>query len=161
MPSELKRVVLGTSTAYTSGKSSFSRSNLHSFLAVGMNSIIVYVGHDLLGSFFPFAVYNQEKSHMTFLAANLVAVTLWLLISYYWFSLKFFVKIWSHDLVFLFCFSKSWLLPWQQQLKWRLGGWDHVVLNWEMWDHGVAIWVRRSEVLESLMSDEVGPSLGL
>ena len=66
---------------------------LDAFFAVGMNSIIVYVGHDLLGAFFPFAVYNQEKSHMTFLAANLVAVTLWLLISYYWFALKFFVKI--------------------------------------------------------------------
>lgn len=59
----------------------------------GMNSIIVYVGHELLGDFFPFAVYNQENSHLTYLTANLVAVALWGLISYYWFCIKFFVKI--------------------------------------------------------------------
>ena len=58
-----------------------------------MNSIIVYVGHELFGEYFPFGVYNQEQSHLTFLAANLVAVSIWMLISYYWFSIGFFVKI--------------------------------------------------------------------
>ena len=59
----------------------------------GMNSIIVYVGHKLVEEHFPFAVYNQENSHLTYLTANLVAVSLWMLIAFYWYSLRFFVKI--------------------------------------------------------------------
>lgn len=59
----------------------------------GSNSIIVYVGHSLLEGYFPFSVYNQEKTHLTFLASNLVAVSLWILISYYWHCIEFFVKI--------------------------------------------------------------------
>lgn len=58
-----------------------------------MNSIIVYVGHELLGDYFPFAVYHQDHTHLTYLTANLMSVSLWLLISYYWAALDFFVKI--------------------------------------------------------------------
>lgn len=76
-------------------------------LLLGMNSILVYVGHELLQEFFPFTVYKQELNHLTFLTANLVALSLWMLISYYWFSLDFFVKVWFEvcsNLFFFVCY---------------------------------------------------------
>ena len=59
----------------------------------GMNSIIVYVGSELLQSYFPFSWEGQNDSHLNLLAANLVAVSIWLIISYYWYWIGFFVKI--------------------------------------------------------------------
>ncbi len=66
---------------------------LFCFVAIGTNSIIVYVGHILLGGYFPFDIYQQEKTHLTYLTANLVAVCVWMLIAFYWYSIGFFVKI--------------------------------------------------------------------
>ena len=59
----------------------------------GMNSIIVYVGSELLHNYFPFSWKEQSDSHLNLLAANLVAVSIWLIISYYWYWIGFFVKI--------------------------------------------------------------------
>ena len=59
----------------------------------GMNSIIVYVGSELLQNYFPFSWKEQNDSHLNLLAANLVAVSIWLIISYYWYWIGFFVKI--------------------------------------------------------------------
>ena len=59
----------------------------------GMNSIIVYVGSELLQNYFPFSWKGQSDSHLNLLAANLVAVSIWLIISYYWYWIGFFVKI--------------------------------------------------------------------
>ena len=59
----------------------------------GMNSIIVYMGSELLQNYFPFSWEGQNDSHLNLLAANLVAVSIWLVISYYWYWIGFFVKI--------------------------------------------------------------------
>jgi len=78
---------------YIECKFIYSTYNVHLFS--GTNSIIVYVGHTLLGGFFPFYIYQQERSHLTYLTANLVAVGVWMLIAFYWYSIGFFVKIWK------------------------------------------------------------------
>ena len=62
-------------------------------LHIGMNSILVYMGHEILHQYFPFGVYDEKNTHLTFLFSNLISVCIWLLISYYWFSVQFFVKI--------------------------------------------------------------------
>ena len=61
--------------------------------AAGMNSILVYVGSELLEHYFPFSWEGRENSHLELLSSNLVGVSLWLLISYYWYWIGFFVKI--------------------------------------------------------------------
>ena len=45
----------------------------------------------LLQSYFSWK--GQSDSHLNLLAANLVAVSIWLIISYYWYWIGFFVKI--------------------------------------------------------------------
>lgn len=64
-----------------------------SFL-LGMNSILVYVGSEILGSYFPFSwKVSGHEQHADLLAMNLVGTTVWLTISYYLYCIKFFVKI--------------------------------------------------------------------
>lgn len=62
-------------------------------LLVGMNSILVYVGSELLYGYFPFGWKGMRDSHLEYLASNLISVSLWLLIAFYWYSIDFFVKI--------------------------------------------------------------------
>ena len=64
-----------------------------SLFCAGMNSIIVYMGSELLQNYFPFSWEGQNDSHLNLLAANLVAVSIWLVTSYYWYWIGFFVKI--------------------------------------------------------------------
>ena len=59
----------------------------------GMNSILVYVGSELLERMFPFGWKGMEDSHLEFLASNVVSVLLWALVAYYWYAIEFFVKI--------------------------------------------------------------------
>ena len=59
----------------------------------GMNSILVYVGSEILQGYFPFSWKQQSDSHTKLLFANLAAVTLWIVIAYYWFTIGFFIKI--------------------------------------------------------------------
>lgn len=58
-----------------------------------MNSIMVYVGSELLEGIFPFGWSGMESSHLEFLISNVISVGLWTLIAYYWYIIKFFVKI--------------------------------------------------------------------
>ena len=58
-----------------------------------MNSILVYVGSELLEGLFPFGWDGMRSSHMDFLASNIISVSLWTVIAYYWYVIKFFVKI--------------------------------------------------------------------
>ncbi|XP_069609209.1 heparan-alpha-glucosaminide N-acetyltransferase-like isoform X1 [Ranitomeya imitator] len=64
------------------------------FIYPGMNSIFVYVGHSLLGSYFPF---NWEvknwTSHYEFLAQDLLGTSIWVLVSYILYRKKFFLRI--------------------------------------------------------------------
>lgn len=62
-------------------------------LCIGMNSILVYVGSELLAGMFPFGWSGMETSHLEFLVSNVISVLLWALIAYYWYIIGFFVKI--------------------------------------------------------------------
>uniref|UniRef100_A0A8D3AP24 Si:dkey-192p21.6 n=1 Tax=Scophthalmus maximus TaxID=52904 RepID=A0A8D3AP24_SCOMX len=64
------------------------------FIYPGMNSIFVYVGHSLLGFYFPFSweMHNQ-RSHWEWLFQSLWGTALWVLIAYLLYRKKFFLKI--------------------------------------------------------------------
>ncbi|KAL5505238.1 hypothetical protein EMCRGX_G006640 [Ephydatia muelleri] len=49
----------------------------------GMNSILVYMCSEVFQGFFPFSWTEQNDSHLKLLSANLVAVSVWVLLSYY------------------------------------------------------------------------------
>ncbi|KAM7430371.1 hypothetical protein ABFA07_018897 [Porites harrisoni] len=60
----------------------------------GMNSILVYVGSEILGNYFPFSwKVRGHIQHAELLAMNLVGTTVWIIISFYLYYIKFFVKI--------------------------------------------------------------------
>lgn len=65
------------------------------FIYVGMNSIIIYCGHETLGTYFPFNFYTATSfsHHSLLLTANLIGVSSWVLIAYMMFRNKFFVNI--------------------------------------------------------------------
>ncbi|XP_030628625.1 heparan-alpha-glucosaminide N-acetyltransferase [Chanos chanos] len=64
------------------------------FIYPGMNSIFVYVGHSLLGYYFPFSWEQRvQSSHWEMLFQCLWATALWILISYLLYRKKFFLKI--------------------------------------------------------------------
>ncbi|XP_023685539.2 heparan-alpha-glucosaminide N-acetyltransferase [Paramormyrops kingsleyae] len=64
------------------------------FFYPGMNSILVYVGHEVFQSYFPFRwkMWNSQ-SHAEHLTQNLVATSIWVLISYLLYRKKIFWKI--------------------------------------------------------------------
>ena len=64
-----------------------------SLFCIGMNSIMVYCGSELLQDYFPFSWRHNNETHFSLLSSNVVAVGLWILIAYYCYRLKFFVKI--------------------------------------------------------------------
>ncbi|XP_029179272.2 heparan-alpha-glucosaminide N-acetyltransferase-like [Acropora millepora] len=64
------------------------------FVFPGMNSILVYVGSEILSKYFPFSwKVNGHVQHGELLAMNITGTTVWILISYYLYYIKFFVKI--------------------------------------------------------------------
>ncbi|KAM9344539.1 heparan-alpha-glucosaminide N-acetyltransferase [Symphorus nematophorus] len=64
------------------------------FIYPGMNSIFVYVGHSLLGFYFPFSWEMRfQESHWEFLFQSLWGTALWVLIAYLLYRKKFFLKI--------------------------------------------------------------------
>ncbi|XP_041866411.1 heparan-alpha-glucosaminide N-acetyltransferase isoform X2 [Melanotaenia boesemani] len=64
------------------------------FIYPGMNSIFVYVGHSLLGFYFPFSWEMRfQASHWEFLLQSLWGTALWVLIAYLLYRKKFFLKI--------------------------------------------------------------------
>ena len=75
---------------YVKNKTSYERLL---FIMIGMNSILVYVGSELLEGMFPFGWKGMELSHIEFLISNVISVSLWCLVAYYWYIIKFFVKI--------------------------------------------------------------------
>ncbi len=61
---------------------------------LGMNSILLYVGHEVFADYVPFSWgLTQHDGHDKWLAMNLLGVTYWVLIAYYCFRIKFFLKI--------------------------------------------------------------------
>ncbi|KAK7901694.1 hypothetical protein WMY93_018463 [Mugilogobius chulae] len=64
------------------------------FIYPGTNSILVYVGHSLLGFYFPFSWdMRLQDSHWELLFMNLWGTALWVLISYLLHRKHFFLKI--------------------------------------------------------------------
>ncbi|GLD56086.1 heparan-alpha-glucosaminide N-acetyltransferase-like protein [Lates japonicus] len=64
------------------------------FIYPGMNSILVYVGHSLLGFYFPFSWEMRiQQSHWEWLFQSLWGTALWVLIAYLLYRKKFFLKI--------------------------------------------------------------------
>lgn len=62
------------------------------FVYPGMNSILVYAGSETVGGWFPFS-WNASQTHLNLLAQNFTGTVLWVIIAYYLFTVKFFVKI--------------------------------------------------------------------
>jgi len=62
------------------------------FIYIGMNSILIYVGSELLGNIFPFN-FSSANTHLLRLTRSLLGMTVWLLISFYLYLHKFFVNI--------------------------------------------------------------------
>nr|XP_033771290.1 heparan-alpha-glucosaminide N-acetyltransferase isoform X4 [Geotrypetes seraphini] len=64
------------------------------FVYPGMNSILVYVGHEVFENYFPFKwKMKDSQSHGEHLAQNLFATSLWVLISYILYKRRIFWKI--------------------------------------------------------------------
>ncbi|XP_042340800.1 heparan-alpha-glucosaminide N-acetyltransferase isoform X2 [Plectropomus leopardus] len=64
------------------------------FYYPGMNSILVYVGHEVFENYFPFRWrMANSQSHAEHLTQNLVATSCWVLISYLLYRKKIFWKI--------------------------------------------------------------------
>uniref|UniRef100_A0A8C6CGD2 Heparan-alpha-glucosaminide N-acetyltransferase n=1 Tax=Moschus moschiferus TaxID=68415 RepID=A0A8C6CGD2_MOSMO len=64
------------------------------FFYPGMNSILVYVGHEVFANYFPFQwKLGDPQSHREHLVQNTVATALWVLIAYVLYKKKVFWKI--------------------------------------------------------------------
>ncbi|XP_023281495.1 heparan-alpha-glucosaminide N-acetyltransferase-like isoform X1 [Seriola lalandi dorsalis] len=64
------------------------------FIYPGMNSIFVYVGHSLLGFYFPFSwEMHFQQSHWEWLFQSLWGTAVWVFIAYLLYRKKFFLKI--------------------------------------------------------------------
>ncbi|XP_019377783.1 PREDICTED: heparan-alpha-glucosaminide N-acetyltransferase [Gavialis gangeticus] len=64
------------------------------FFYPGMNSILVYVGHEVFEDYFPFKWKMQDnQSHAEHLAQNLIATSIWVVISYVLYRKRIFWKI--------------------------------------------------------------------
>jgi len=62
------------------------------FIYVGMNPILIYMGHELFSDRFPFSFLAQQH-HGPMLASNMIGVTCWVLLAYYMYLQKFFINI--------------------------------------------------------------------
>lgn len=62
------------------------------FVFPGMNSILVYVGHEMVHKYFPFS-WNASQTQLNILSQSFVGTVLWVIIAYYLFTINFFVKI--------------------------------------------------------------------
>ena len=59
-----------------------------------MNSILVYVGHEVFANYFPFRWrLGDSEAHKEHLVQNTVATALWVLIAYVLYKKKVFWKI--------------------------------------------------------------------
>jgi heparan-alpha-glucosaminide N-acetyltransferase len=63
------------------------------FLFCGLNSILIYCGHGVVAGYLPFSFDVDLSSHTNYLLMNVVGVTAWIMLAYYFWSIAFFVKI--------------------------------------------------------------------
>ena len=62
------------------------------FVFPGMNSILVYMGHEVFHHYFPFS-WNAPQKQLDMLAQSSSGALLWVIIAYYMYFIDFFVKI--------------------------------------------------------------------
>eukprot|EP00605_Chrysophyceae_sp_TOSAG23-4_P002998 GSChrysophyteH1.ASY1.ANO1.3303.1 assembled CDS len=63
------------------------------FTYLGLNSILLFMAHEIFQEYFPFSWQLQYPSHASLLFMNIVGASLWALIARYLYSVKFFLKI--------------------------------------------------------------------
>jgi len=64
------------------------------FYQTGMNSIFLYVGHEVTYNIFPWRYkYGSMNSHLALLTEDLIAVSLWVIIALYMFRKKIFFTV--------------------------------------------------------------------
>lgn len=60
----------------------------------GMNSILLYVGHSVLGSMFPWRwSIGPMNTHLVLLMENIWHASMWVVIAYYFYCIKVFVSV--------------------------------------------------------------------
>ena len=65
------------------------------FLYAGMNSIVLYLGHEICEDLFPFSWQPVTQTHWELLLMNLWGTGLWVLISFELYFLGVFISIWK------------------------------------------------------------------
>lgn len=63
------------------------------FRYLGMNSIMIYCGHSLLEGYMPFSYQIYHVNHGTLLQCDALGTLAWVIVAWYCYSIKFFVKI--------------------------------------------------------------------
>ena len=71
------------------------------FIYIGMNSIVVYMGHEILADYFPFSwswkspgtKLGEYSSHWTATTSNLCGACIWLIIAFILFKKKMFIRV--------------------------------------------------------------------
>ncbi|EQC25587.1 hypothetical protein SDRG_16557 [Saprolegnia diclina VS20] len=58
----------------------------------GMNAIVLYVGHETLGGFFPFS-YEHAETHTAWTLSNLIGTASWVAIAYAMYRKKIFITV--------------------------------------------------------------------
>ena len=72
----------------------FAYFGMHDSSSIGMNSILVYVGHGILWRHFPFSwEMDAYGGHAEKLGMSLAGTALWVLIAYCLFTKNVFLKI--------------------------------------------------------------------
>lgn len=63
------------------------------FVYMGMNSIMIYCGHGILAGYMPFSYMLYHINHGALLCMNVMGTFAWVLIAFYCYKIKFFVKV--------------------------------------------------------------------
>lgn len=63
------------------------------FLYMGMNSIMIYFGHSVLADYMPFSYMLSNQNHAAQLQMNVFGVLAWILVAFYCYKIKFFIKV--------------------------------------------------------------------
>lgn len=93
--SRTKIVLMDRSMAFSyNGGLLIGLGNFLLFAFIGMNSILLYVGHGILWRHLPFS-WEMDKygGHGEMLAMNITGTALWCLIAYYLFTKNVFLKV--------------------------------------------------------------------
>ena len=63
------------------------------YVLLGLNSILIYMGHEVFQLYFPFSWKGIDTNHWIYLTSNEIGVALWMLIAFYCDYIKFYIKI--------------------------------------------------------------------